>query len=240
MTQLASTDQQSGGGNEESFSSMASFVSALLEEKMQNSLGSCSFDSLSVDIIDDNARKYVSDSRHPTLHQSLVRMRRPRSNRQLSRWANTFEPHDSAPELLTSFRKKDLLRTVSVDTLRVPQRKASPRLRSRSFAKPTKTASSNAVWTNEDVLNSSQRRTRMSDLFDLTLTLSPENEAKVLQVGVKNKKHTKLLIPFDDGESTTGKKPSVDQMTNLRGSNALDNAPVLPGRPRASDEDSNP
>ena len=191
MKQHVDTNDEASGCNE-SFSSVASFMCGLLEEKLKaNSKGlTTRFDRMQVDIVDDNVKHYHSKVHHrlPRLpHQSLVTMRQQNSIRQLSRWATTFQPqHRSAPDLMHFSPRKELLERGTINTIPMPRRIVSPIWQSRcqeeshTWDKVTRRehcSMDNAVWSENDVRVSSKRTHRISELFKLSnLKLSPERE----------------------------------------------------------------
>jgi hypothetical protein len=159
----------------DSCSSLASFMSALLEEKIQGSGGSTSFDNVTVEILDDNVKHKSRLHQNRPQAKNMITVRRKYSTRQQCRWTSTFEPNNSAPDLMLAYRKNDLQRASSMDALQVPQRKDSPRLVFRTLGTEKKIMPpTNATWSHVDVLNTNQRSMRLTTLFDSTLTLSPE------------------------------------------------------------------
>jgi hypothetical protein len=245
--------EQTDSANE-SCPSLASFVASLLQEKMHDSFKSSGFDRITVDIIDDNVIHSKAESLRsmPRCRQSLVTMRRQRSTRQLSRWENTFQPHDSDPNLmrlsssLNEGRRVQPKRAMSEGALQIPQRRESPRLPSRLPAK-SKKISSNARWTVDADRNSRQPSMRISELFDETLKLSPETEESShasgrISLNVENNLFLgNSWVPCYDPitsarEESTGSVLGHREPVPVRAkaaSQLMDNAPVLPSRGEA-------
>lgn len=265
LSQLENSHMSLGN---ESCSSMASFMSALLEEKMPRD-SSCEGFTVNVDIIEDNPTIKSPEQSENNIRrcQSLVTMRRRSrySSRQVSRWSNTFEPNHerSDPNLfLGTSRSSDNYcsgmasrRVASTESLQLPKRMESPRTFREEYlggTRPKHNSSNNAGWSKEDVLQSNQRSDRLSQLFNMTLTLSPEPP----QSKKKTTRATKYYKEADHSEHTatssgrveatsdphTGQTSSSRRLhsppKNLPGklqnplvrSTSMDSAPIIPRR----------
>lgn len=160
-----------------SCSSMASFLNDLLQEK-----GGGRVTPDQIDIVDDNAKREFDFSGAVPRCRSLVSLRRQRSGRQLSRWSSKYERKDSDPNLMTlgnrSSSPMNGFRKCTSDTtlLTLPARTVSPKLTCRAAIGGSRSSgrSGNATWSQADVQQSSRR----PNLFDLTITLSPETNEK--------------------------------------------------------------
>ena len=125
-----------------SCSSMASFMSVLLKENTSR-MELAGHESLVIDIVDDNA-KQCPDSETLNRCQSLVLMRGSRSKRRMCRWTHECDQRRTTAKndpISKSDRHEQSngkscvpLPKASSDTmlLRLPQRKASPRITAKT------------------------------------------------------------------------------------------------------------
>jgi hypothetical protein len=225
---------------------MASFMSNLIQGSVAH-LSHSDYEKFTIDIVDDNAKldlEHHNEIRHT---QSLVVMRRTRSvNKQISRWENQYAParmsdlnlssghHFKNPSLSSSTgssRNNSMPRfqksTSESLLLKLPTRKESPRLTSRTkaptYQKGGKKPSTNAIWTAADVAPTSH-----SNIFDLTVSLSPQPSDLVVEApSAKSMGDAAILVPrrriskdpddyFELGPSLPRRKASLDDTTILK------------------------
>jgi hypothetical protein len=206
---VAALMQESQSGSS-GFATMASFMSSLIQGSIAIS-NAADGEKFTVDIVDDNAKLNLDHHHGIRYTQSLVAMRRNRSeNRQVSRWENQIPPaRVSEPFLSTSnshrlknpalatsnFKRKVFQKSTSEGIImQMPMRSDSPRLSSKtheiSYQKAGKKALGNATWTSADVTPSGG-----SKLFDLVLSPGPSNMLAQAAANAKSLGDTAILLP---------------------------------------------
>ena len=206
---VAALMQESQSGSP-GFATMASFMASLIQGTIAMS-NAADGEKFTVDIVDDNAKLNL-DHRHGIRYtQSLVAIRRNRSeNRQVSRWENQIpatrvsEPFLSTsnshrlknPALASSnFKRKVFQKSTSEGIImQMPMRSESPRLSSKTHAfsnhKAGKKTLENATWTSADVTPSIG-----SKLFDLVLSPEPSHMLDQTTANAKSLGDTAILLP---------------------------------------------